>query len=294
MFNVQIFRTKFWDCHLQVVIPGQKTTGTCEFTAARAGCARSSGKLVRKGGTRPGRKARSRSLHPKWTGSGKPLLIEIGDPAEMAQEVHIILLSDERVFGDLSEYLQRVNSAARIYQANSIRELEGAMQYAARPVRLLSFLTDVIIPGDMIRDAGMAGYNIHPGPPEYPGSSPTGFAIWEQARSFGATAHELSARVDEGTIVATRSFPMPPEPDELALGDLAFSASVDLFSIVGRHCAQSLNDLPPSGAVWSGKKRRRADISRLRASWPLLAGQDRERLRRAFSGSIPAECRMTP
>lgn len=201
----------------------------------------------------------------------------------MTPEVHIILLSDERVADDLCSYLRRMNPVVQIHWANSKQKLEEAMKRAARQVRFLSFLSNVIIPADMLQTAGMTGYNIHPGPPEYPGSLPAQFAIWEQARSFGATAHELSPRVDEGTIVATKSFPMPPKPEELALGDLAFAASVDLFAIVGRHCAQCLSDLPPSGAVWGGQKRKRADFARLRASWPSLAIHDRERLLRACS-----------
>lgn len=210
----------------------------------------------------------------------------------MAKDVEIILLSEERVADDLCGYLLRMNPAARIQWANSRRKLEEAVQRAAGPARLLSFLSNVIIPADLLQAVGMTGYNIHPGPPEYPGSSPAQFAIWEQARRFGATAHELSDRVDEGTIVATKFFPMPPEPEELALGDLAFAASVDLFAFVGQHCAHCLSDLPPSGAVWRGQKRTRADFARLRASWPLLAKRDRERLLRACSdlrNSLPAE-----
>ena len=110
----------------------------------------------------------------------------------MAREVHIILLSDERVADDLCSYLRRVNPVAQIHWANSKQKLEEALQRAPRPVRILSFLSNVIIPADMLRTSGMTGYNIHPGPPNYPGSSPAQFAIWEQARSFGATAHEIS------------------------------------------------------------------------------------------------------
>ena len=154
-------------------------------------------------------------------------------------------------------------------------------------MRLLAFLTDVIVPADLLGTAGLTGYNIHPGPPEYPGSAPTSFAIWEEAERFGATAHVLAARVDEGPIVATRPFPMPPEPEERGLGDLAFAIAVELFGEIGRHCALSTGDLPPSGEVWTGVKRRRADLERLKATLPLLGAEDRARLMRACSDLRP-------
>src|SRR6187399_298747 len=43
---------------------------------------------------------------------------------------------------------------------------------------ILSYLSQWIIPGRVLQNAGMAALNFHPGPPEYPGIGCTNFAVY--------------------------------------------------------------------------------------------------------------------
>ena len=87
--------------------------------------------------------------------------------------------------------------------------------------RLIAFCTSVIVPAEVL-DAVMApAYNFHPGPPTYPGSHVASFAIYDGADMFGATAHEMAAKVDSGPIVGVEWFQVP---DGLRFTDLEINA----------------------------------------------------------------------
>ena len=47
-------------------------------------------------------------------------------------------------------------------------------------------------------------YNFHPGPPNRPGRYPSVFALYDNARHFGITVHEMLPKVDSGAIKVAR------------------------------------------------------------------------------------------
>src|SRR6185295_19884723 len=77
-------------------------------------------------------------------------------------------------------------------------DLTGIEPDVLRHGRLVSFTSGVIVSGGMLRQLGHGAYNFHPGPPQYPGWAPAHFALYDNARTFGATAHAMVARVDSG------------------------------------------------------------------------------------------------
>ena len=202
---------------------------------------------------------------------------------------HDILLVCKREFGPaLCDFIAQLDPKARANFASSRAAVETALDEAGgAPVRLITFLTDIIIPEALLIRAGLTGYNIHPGPPTYPGVAPTTFAIWDEATTFGVTAHELAPRVDEGAIVAVNTFPMPLGVSEYDLGDHAFAAALTLFRDIARHCASSASPLPRSGERWSGIKRTYRDLDRLKARFSSLSAGDRDRLLRACADVAP-------
>ena len=76
--------------------------------------------------------------------------------------------------------------------------------------RLISMLTDVIVPENILSGLDGPAYNFHPGPPEYPGSHAASFAVYYDADGFGVTLHEMAAQVDSGPIIEVRRYDMPP------------------------------------------------------------------------------------
>lgn len=78
---------------------------------------------------------------------------------------------------------------------------------AAKPAFLLSFLSPWIIPQSVLDRAGIA-LNFHPGSTAYPGIGCYNFALYEGASLFGPVCHHMLSRVDSGTVVEERLFPV--------------------------------------------------------------------------------------
>lgn len=193
----------------------------------------------------------------------------------------IILLTgpDEGPF--LRELFLKLEPQLDVTAVPDLDALTAAVDRCDGNARLIAFLTAVIVPAALLDRLKVTPYNIHPGPPEYPGAHPECFAIWEQAEGFGVTAHEMTARVDEGPIVAVYRFDMPANPDRIALSELTFLRALDVIAAVARHCAATDAPMARLDETWASRKRTRDEFRALRASTADMAPAGLERLVRA-------------
>lgn len=203
----------------------------------------------------------------------------------------IITLSGDREAPFFEEFLLARNPALNIFAAHNREDLASAIDRTAGEARLISFLTSVIVPARLLEKLSLTPYNIHPGPPEYPGSHPESFAIWEKAETFGATAHEMTQRIDDGPIVAIGRFQMPPAPERQALSDLTYSKALEVFAVVAAHCAESDEPMPRMSAQWASVKRTRAQFRELCGRESDVTGEEAERLQRACGAALAMQRR---
>lgn len=178
-------------------------------------------------------------------------------------------------------YLQRCNPDLDILVVFDLDGLYANLRGHESETRLISFLTQVIVPADILDSLHLTPYNIHPGPPEYPGSHPEAFAIWERSKTFGVTAHEIAVAVDSGPIVYIERFAMPEQPDLQELADLVFPVAVRVFAEVARFCAHSDASLPELAETWSTRKGTRRAFRELCRAGDAYFDQDYDRLQRA-------------
>lgn len=137
----------------------------------------------------------------------------------------IYLLTGETERPVLSAMLGGVDPAVRVAAPASWRELPEGLGTA----RLLTFLWPEVIPAEVLGRLGYGAYNVHPGPPDYPGWAPAAFALYDGAVRFGATLHEMAAKVDADTICDVESFSIPSGCTRQGLEELAFSAGLRLL-----------------------------------------------------------------
>ncbi len=155
--------------------------------------------------------------------------------------------------------------ARPILTVKPVHDAAGLAARCARPLngaRLLICGSDVIVRREVLDAFSGPSYNIHPGPPEYPGRFPSVFALYDGAAEFGTTAHEVTARVDDGPIVAVDRFAMPDGIDRAGLESLSFQSVLRLLTdlcpaLVGPE------SLPQIGGAWSGWVWRQADFDAL-------------------------------
>ena len=101
--------------------------------------------------------------------------------------------------------------------------------------RLISFGSRHYIPPDILDRIGYGSYNLHPGPPNYPGWAPFYYAIYDRATRYGVTFHEMNDKIDAGDIVRVRDFDIP-----------AHATTQELVNLTEFHMFELLKELAPS------------------------------------------------
>ncbi len=194
----------------------------------------------------------------------------------------IVLLAEEHDLPGLCDILKRQDPAVAVAGVSTLDGLAAATANPSPDMRLLCFCTGIIVPPAVLRKLPGPSYNFHPGPPDYRGIYPAVFAIYNNARRFGATAHEISDRVDEGAIVAVELVDMPREIDRLNLEALSRRLVTGLFIRLAPQLTGRGNPPSPIATQWSGRNWTRKDFEALCLLPDDITAEDFERRYRAL------------
>lgn len=127
---------------------------------------------------------------------------------------------------------------------------------------IVSYLSQWIIPGEVLKNASMIAINFHPGPPEYPGIGCTNFAVYNGVKEYGVTCHHMLEKVDTGKIIAVRRFPVFDQDTVYAITQRCYSLILNLFYEVFDFIIREL-PVPQSEEVWKRKPYLRKELNRL-------------------------------
>lgn len=155
--------------------------------------------------------------------------------------------------------LKEHNPALSITPATTLADLHAIDRALLKRSRLIAFTSGTIVPLEILEAVGYGAYNFHPGPPEYPGWAPAHFAIYERAATFGATAHVMTERVDEGAIVGIENFPIPGAISVRGLEQMAYVRLAHLIWRLAKDLATYAGPLPTLAIEWSRRKSSRRD-----------------------------------
>jgi len=195
----------------------------------------------------------------------------------------IVLITGEVEQPVLGDLFRQHNPALEICPVVSAKDLAGLDPALWPTARIIGFCTDVLVPAAVIAATGWGAYNFHPGSPDYPGWAPFAFAAYRGASRFGATAHEMAARVDSGAIIDVELFDVPGgcEPDQLM--ELSYSALFRLFLRLAEPLATSAAALPNCGIAWGTERCSRRALAKLCDIPANIAADDLARRIRAFA-----------
>ena len=194
----------------------------------------------------------------------------------------ILLTGNTQQHRALAALLREHNPELSLRCALTRDDLTGLESEVLRQARLVSFTSGVIVPGTVLRQLGHGAYNFHPGPPQYPGWAPAHFALYDDARTFGATAHAMEVRVDSGPIVGVESFAIPENIGVRELERIAFERLAHLFWRMSRQIAREPGALPALPVAWSGTKSTRRMYQELCEIPPGVGAAELKRRIRAF------------
>jgi methionyl-tRNA formyltransferase len=155
------------------------------------------------------------------------------------------------------------NPCLTIIPVETLADLNALPPDTLARARLIAYVTSIIVPAKVLDHLGYGAYNFHPGPPSYPGWAPAHFALYARATEFGATAHVMIDRVDEGPIVGVKMFAIPPGSSVASLEGMAYARLSYLFWTLAKPLATSSEALPAVPLRWSGKKTTRRDYAAL-------------------------------
>ena len=201
----------------------------------------------------------------------------------------IILLTGEAEAPALSGILRDHNPTLEVTVATTMSALGEAG--AGAGTRLLSFCSAIIVPGAWLAALPGPSYNFHPGPPERPGRYPSVFALYEDAKQFGVTVHEMRASVDSGPIVAAEWFDIPPGCDLQTLEEMTLTGLAVLFRSLAPLLARTMAPLPRQSVAWRGRKTTKADCDALCLTTPDMDPVEAARRRGATSSAAADHAR---
>lgn len=127
---------------------------------------------------------------------------------------------------------------------------------------VFSYIAPWIVPENVLANTTIAAVNFHPGPPAYPGIGCTNFAIYNNARTYGVTAHHMERTVDTGAVIRVHTFPVLREDTVYTLTQRCYASIFLLFSEIVAHI-KSGRALPASPLQWTRRPYTRKELNDL-------------------------------
>lgn len=152
---------------------------------------------------------------------------------------------------------------------------------------IFCFRSLFVLPKYLIDKASIAAINFHPAPPEYPGSGCLNFALYDEAKDYGVTAHLMNEKVDNGKILACHRFPIQKSDTVDSLLERTHLEMLELFCNVtagiGNGGAKYIERLIFESAdeKWNGEARKVSELRKLQTIDKNATEQELERVIRA-------------
>ena len=164
---------------------------------------------------------------------------------------------------------------------------------------IFCFRSFFIIPRKLLDRVAIAAINFHPAPPEYPGSGCLNFALYDETRLYGVTAHLMNDEIDSGKIVECRRFPIFDHDDVNTLLrrthhemlDLFFGITSGLLLEESRFLEEKLT--ASEAEKWNGPPRRMSELEELRTIEVGVSKEEIEKIIRAtHTDAFPTRLRL--
>lgn len=158
---------------------------------------------------------------------------------------------------------------------------------------IFCFRSYFILKADIIASARKSAINFHPGPPEHPGSGSTNFALLNDEKSFGVTAHLMDEKVDSGPILEVKRFPIIQSDTNTSLLGRTHQYLLTLFYEVVSglisnedYVNDRLSGRDPE--QWSGPARKIGELDKLQSVNPQISSTElQQRIRAVHTEAFP-------
>jgi|GEM_PF-472583 len=148
-------------------------------------------------------------------------------------------------------------------------------------VTILSFLSPWILSQAVLNRASLA-LNFHPGSCDYPGIGCYNFALYDNAKNYGAVCHHMKAKVDTGAIVQEALFKVAVDESVYSLKERTMAVMLEMFKDI-LDCLTQDAPLPVSERQWQRRPFRRTELNALGQITSDMSDEEIHRRVRAMS-----------
>jgi methionyl-tRNA formyltransferase len=92
------------------------------------------------------------------------------------------------------------------FESNKINEKIHIKYLKLNYDYVFCFRSFYILKNNILKKVNKAAINFHPGPPEYRGIGCVNYALYENSKFYGCTAHLINEKVDNGKIIDVKKF----------------------------------------------------------------------------------------
>ena len=132
----------------------------------------------------------------------------------MNKKIKILLLtnkdSKQKIFGVLKKIFSNAEITIKMFSKPGLNaNFKFRKNYFDYIFNFRSFL---ILNSKNLSSANLACINFHPAPPKYRGRGGINYAIYNNEKKYGVTAHIMEKKIDHGPILLVKYFKIPKNP----------------------------------------------------------------------------------
>jgi len=175
----------------------------------------------------------------------------------------LLLGKDNQIFSIAESYCKSLFNT--IIVLNNDRKSSGLSKHLLEETKkqkvdyLFNFMSPKKVPKSVLDNINLYAINFHPASPRYPGVGSASYAIYNQEKYYGVTAHLMTENFDDGRIINVLEFPILKEENCDKLFERAIVYSLLQFYEVLMTLSRK-RKLEFNGLKWSRKAITRSEF----------------------------------
>lgn len=126
---------------------------------------------------------------------------------------------------------------------------------------VFSYLSKKILKREFLKKTKKYNINFHPGPRKYPGIGCFNFALFNDEKIYGVTAHLMNEKIDNGIIIKERTFKIDKSYDVKKISDESYNEMFLLLKEIVKMIIK--NRIVFSDKKWERKAYTKKDLNKL-------------------------------
>jgi len=168
----------------------------------------------------------------------------------------LLLVNKEKKFSN-----QIINITKKKFKNSKILDHNEPLDESKNYDYVLSYLSKKILTKKFLKSTKQYNINFHPGSSKYPGIGCFNFALYNNEKNYGVTAHIMSEKVDSGKIIAERKFKIEKNFNVKMISEKSYVEMFKLYKEILYMIKN--NEVRFSSIKWKRKPYQSSDLNNL-------------------------------